>query len=168
MSGYRIFKDGDQWCAVGHDFIDLQQSPAGFADTPGEAIEQLMKEFGKEWAAKNGEWVKRARADAATTTLEQASAEYFGKRPQIDTMDRRNVFKAGFESAASSDAALNDAYAEGRKDEREANADVVEALQWAMKQIGGYSHRIKGQNEAYCDAVDRARAALARATGEPQ
>lgn len=62
--GYRIFKDGDQWCAVDHAFIDLQQSPAGFANTPGLALEQLMKEFGKEWAKKNGEWVKRAHAAA--------------------------------------------------------------------------------------------------------
>jgi hypothetical protein len=58
---YRIFKDGDKWCAVGPDFIDLQKSPAGFADTPGLALEQLMKEFGKEWAEKNGEWVKDVR-----------------------------------------------------------------------------------------------------------
>jgi len=61
VTGYRIDKDGDQWCAVGPDFIDLQQSPAGFADTPGEALEALMKAFGKEWAAKNGDWVKRHR-----------------------------------------------------------------------------------------------------------
>ena len=60
---YRIFKDGDQWCAVGRGFIDLQQSPAGFSDTPAEALNQLMKEFGKAWAAKNGEWVKSHSAE---------------------------------------------------------------------------------------------------------
>lgn len=66
---YRVFKDGDQWCAVGPGFIDLQQSPAGFADTPGLALESLMKEFGKEWAEANGEWVKRARAAAPAAAV---------------------------------------------------------------------------------------------------
>lgn len=47
VQDYRVYKDGDQWCAVGPDFIDLQQSPAGFADTPGEALEALMQAFGK-------------------------------------------------------------------------------------------------------------------------
>lgn len=58
--GYRIYKDGNEWCAVGPGFIDLQQSPAGFADTPGGALARLMQEHGKEWAEKNGEWVKSA------------------------------------------------------------------------------------------------------------
>jgi hypothetical protein len=34
----RLFKDGDQWCAVGSDFIDLQVSKAGFGDTPVQAF----------------------------------------------------------------------------------------------------------------------------------
>jgi hypothetical protein len=46
-----------------------------------------------------GEWVKFDDLPKPVS-LEQASAEYFGKRPQIDTMDRRNVFKAGFERAS--------------------------------------------------------------------
>jgi len=80
--GYRIFKDGDQWCAVGHRFIDIQQSPAGFADTPAEALNQLMKEFGKAWAAKNGEWVKRHSAEQAA--------------PKAEPTDRfKNGFAAG-------------------------------------------------------------------------
>ena len=39
MNDINIFKDGDQWCAVGCDFVDLQQSNAGFGDTPVLALE---------------------------------------------------------------------------------------------------------------------------------
>lgn len=38
---YCIFMDGDKVCAVWHDFINLQESPAGFGNTPNEAIEEL-------------------------------------------------------------------------------------------------------------------------------
>ena len=37
----RVFKDGDAWCAVMPDFINLQESPAGFGDTPAMAREEL-------------------------------------------------------------------------------------------------------------------------------
>lgn len=33
----RVFMDGNAWCAVLPDFIDLQASPAGFGATPEEA-----------------------------------------------------------------------------------------------------------------------------------
>jgi hypothetical protein len=39
--GYHLLRDGDAWCAVGQDFVDLQQSPAGFGDTPDEAVGAL-------------------------------------------------------------------------------------------------------------------------------
>ena len=38
---YRIFLDGDQWCAVTEDFVNLAESLAGFGDTPVEALENL-------------------------------------------------------------------------------------------------------------------------------
>lgn len=37
----RLFMDGDMFCAVNFDFINLQESPAGFGKTKEEAIEQL-------------------------------------------------------------------------------------------------------------------------------
>ena len=37
----RVFKDGNQWCAVYADFTNLQESPAGFGDTPEEARSNL-------------------------------------------------------------------------------------------------------------------------------
>lgn len=40
---YKIFKDGDSWCAVGPGFIDLQESLAGFGDTKAEALAELEK-----------------------------------------------------------------------------------------------------------------------------
>jgi hypothetical protein len=43
----RVFKDGNMWCAVDPDFINLQESPAGFGETPGLAREELM------WAKRN-------------------------------------------------------------------------------------------------------------------
>ncbi len=37
----RIFRDGNQWCAVRGDFRNLQESPAGIADSPAAAITAL-------------------------------------------------------------------------------------------------------------------------------
>ncbi len=37
----RSFMDGDQWCAVNRDFINLQESAAGFGDTREQAIAAL-------------------------------------------------------------------------------------------------------------------------------
>lgn len=37
----RIFRDGNQWCAVGPGFKNLQESPAGFGDTPDAALYAL-------------------------------------------------------------------------------------------------------------------------------
>ncbi len=39
----RIYRDGDKWCAVLDDFVDLQQSPAGFGDTRTEAVTNLCE-----------------------------------------------------------------------------------------------------------------------------
>ena len=36
-----IFRDGNQWCAVGPGFKNLQESPAGFGDTPNAALYAL-------------------------------------------------------------------------------------------------------------------------------
>ena len=39
----RVFVDGNKWCAVYHeDFINLQESPAGFGNSVSEAVEDLM------------------------------------------------------------------------------------------------------------------------------
>ena len=39
----RVFVDGNKWCAVYHeDFINLQESPAGFGNSVAEAVEDLM------------------------------------------------------------------------------------------------------------------------------
>lgn len=37
----RAFLDGDQWCAVHTDFVNVQESPAGFGDTPDKARSSL-------------------------------------------------------------------------------------------------------------------------------
>jgi hypothetical protein len=40
--------------------------------------------------------------------------------------------------------------------------ELIEAQRWSMSKIQPYTARIAEQNEAYCDAYDHARAALAR------
>lgn len=39
-----FFKDGNSWCCVHGDFINLQESPAGFGDTFEEALKNLEEE----------------------------------------------------------------------------------------------------------------------------
>ena len=44
----RLRRDGSAWCATKRDFVNLQESPCGFGDTPLEAIEGLCHELGYE------------------------------------------------------------------------------------------------------------------------
>lgn len=39
---YSIYLDGNMWCAVDSDFINLQESNAGFGTTPVEALTNLL------------------------------------------------------------------------------------------------------------------------------
>lgn len=39
-----VFLDGDAWCATKDDFVNLQESPAGFGKTPREAVDALSAE----------------------------------------------------------------------------------------------------------------------------
>ncbi len=43
----RVFRDGNAWCAVRPDFIDLQVSDAGFGDTRAAAIANLAAQGGR-------------------------------------------------------------------------------------------------------------------------
>lgn len=45
------------------------------------------------------------------------------------------------------------------------NAELLKALQWAMAKIGPYSQRTSS-NQTYCDQVDKANAAIAKALGQ--
>lgn len=40
-----FFRDGDQWCCVFGDFINLQESPAGFGETFSSAMADLMASY---------------------------------------------------------------------------------------------------------------------------
>ena len=42
---YRIFKDGSLWCATTNEFINLQESEAGFGLTPGFALKELLEQI---------------------------------------------------------------------------------------------------------------------------
>lgn len=37
-----LFRDGNRWCCVRGDFIELQESQAIFGETPEEAMEAMM------------------------------------------------------------------------------------------------------------------------------
>lgn len=54
-AGAKLFKDGNRWCATKGNFIDLQNSPAGFGSTALEALAGLCKALGykpqKLWGA---------------------------------------------------------------------------------------------------------------------
>lgn len=58
----KIFKDGNQWCITRQDFINLQESPAGFGDTCLGAFAELAKKLGykpsKMWGAKFSDLLK--------------------------------------------------------------------------------------------------------------
>jgi hypothetical protein len=42
MREYRIYMDGNAWCATATGFINLQESNAGFGDSPLEALADLI------------------------------------------------------------------------------------------------------------------------------
>ena len=44
--GIRLFMDGNMWCATRKDFVNLQESPAGFGETCAKAMSALVKELG--------------------------------------------------------------------------------------------------------------------------
>lgn len=64
---YRVFMDGNQWCAVGPGFTDLQQSLAGFSDTPYRALELLRESEAEE---------KRRANRAALSTDKSGGADH--------------------------------------------------------------------------------------------
>ena len=47
-TGFKLFKDGNQWCAAKGDFVNLQESIAGFGDTPFEAFVALCRKVKAE------------------------------------------------------------------------------------------------------------------------
>jgi len=40
---FLLFRDGDQWCAAFHDFVNIQESQCGFGTTALEALAALAK-----------------------------------------------------------------------------------------------------------------------------
>jgi hypothetical protein len=68
LSG-RLYRDGDQWCATQGDFVDLQESAAGFGDTALEAFADLCKQLGykpsKMWGMKFSQMMQGATASQA-------------------------------------------------------------------------------------------------------
>lgn len=61
--GANISMDGNQWCATGKNFKNLQESEAGFGDTALEALSELCKELNfkpsKMWGITFAELVNK-------------------------------------------------------------------------------------------------------------
>lgn len=61
--GAKVFRDGAAWCATRKDFVNLQESPAGFGDTALDALAALAKEIGyrpaKMWGASFADLLAR-------------------------------------------------------------------------------------------------------------
>jgi hypothetical protein len=52
----RVFVDGNMWCAVYHtEFINLQESPAGFGNSVAEAVENLMQQGNENYGVTKWE-----------------------------------------------------------------------------------------------------------------
>lgn len=43
-----FFKDGNQWCCVFGDFINLQESPAGFGESFDAALKDLQHNMNRK------------------------------------------------------------------------------------------------------------------------
>ena len=41
-TGVSVKKDGGSWCATKEGFVNLQESEAGFGDTPNDAVDDLL------------------------------------------------------------------------------------------------------------------------------
>lgn len=48
IPGGSVYRDGDKWCSVGPGFINMQESDAGFGDTPADATAALVAMSAKE------------------------------------------------------------------------------------------------------------------------
>lgn len=47
-TGINVMLDGNAWCAYGPGFINLQESVAGFGDTPRDAVNDYRANLAKE------------------------------------------------------------------------------------------------------------------------
>ena len=45
---FHLFMDGNQWCVTDESFTNLQESVAGFGDTPNDAMADYRKNQKKE------------------------------------------------------------------------------------------------------------------------
>jgi hypothetical protein len=43
MKEYKVYQDGDLWCAVNEEFINIKESVMGFGLTPMAALGELVK-----------------------------------------------------------------------------------------------------------------------------
>ena len=104
---YRVFKDGDAWCATGAGFVNLQESIAGFGDSPTEAlsalvthekeVELLRRQSVREWKCNNcgRTFSRKWEGDHAPCPTCKAGAQYTNEvPPNTQVQPRREAASA--------------------------------------------------------------------------
>jgi hypothetical protein len=91
-AGFVIEKDGTAFVAKKKDFVNLQESPAGFGDTAFDAIVALVRElkfqYSKTWGGSVFDLFRDFR-EFATITYPDPLPKNINKKPV--TMKRRNA-----------------------------------------------------------------------------
>jgi len=89
--GFNLSKDGDKFCATRSDFVDLQNSPAGFGDTALEAISELAKEIGykpsKMWGASFKDLVSTKQEELTVDEEKKLKYDYAKASAKINPQD---------------------------------------------------------------------------------
>ena len=100
---YRVFKDGDAWCATGAGFVNLQESLAGFGDSPTAALSELVtnekeaellrRQGVREWKCNNCglTFSRQWEGDHAPCPTCKAGAQYTNEVPPNQTAKRRSA-----------------------------------------------------------------------------
>lgn len=85
---YRVFKDGNAWCATRDSFVNLQESLVGFGDSPTAALSELvtnekeaeliLRQSVREWKCNNcgRAFSRKWEGDHAPCPTCKAGAQY--------------------------------------------------------------------------------------------
>jgi len=81
----KTFLDGNAYCATFEDFVNLMESPAGFGNTPEDAIEALLKDT-----------MKRAQSILEDIKPEQEYADGLISRVREHVLESQTGFECEF------------------------------------------------------------------------
>lgn len=99
-TGINVIKDGDAWCAHGPDFINLQESHAGFGDTPKDAVKAYKIPIKKDALDRLNRRLKmmhrisdKQKIPNITAKLEEELAAISALTEERDTLKNELEFK---------------------------------------------------------------------------